>query len=409
MAELLMPRLGDTMETGIVARWLRADGDVIALGDPLVEIDTDKATVVVTAEDAGHLRILAPEQAEVPVGETIALLLESPYVQPHEPAPAADRPANDVPTRDDHSANSVREPFIDDRHVAPRGDRARLRVSPVARRLAKRTGVELTGIRGTGPDGRILKTDVLRAVSVGAGATNGQTVRALGRSQLAVARRTSEAKRQIPHFYLSTDVDMTDADVVRRHLGGIKVSLTDLVVRASALALGQVPEVNASWSEEGLILNHHVNIGVAVALDDGNLVVPVVRDADALTLGEISTRLADLVDRARSGKIAPTDLEAGTFTISNLGMYGVREFHAIINPPESSILSVGCVRKTPVVGRNDELVVRAIMTISLSADHRVYSGATAAKFLACVRQLLEQPLALLSTPRTMPADAPYSD
>lgn len=390
MTDVLLPRLSDTMETGLISAWLVSDGDNVGVGDPLAEIETDKATVVIEAEFAGRIRLLASEGGEVNVGTAMAQILsDSEYADPTTPIePAASSPAlaTIVPSPPSESDRQIGEA------VAPTYSE-RLKATPVARRVAADAGVELSPIAGSGPGGRVLKTDVVRSFMPAID----RPVRAaapLTRMQKTIARRMTAAKQTIPHFYLTTDVDMTDADALRRQLGEAHISVTDLVVRAAAVALARMPDVNASWSEDGIVLNEHVNVGLAVALDDGGLVVPVLRGAEEMALLDVSRNVRDLVVRARSGSLVPGEMAGGTFTVSNLGMLGIRQFHAIINPPESGILAVGAVVKTPVVRAATMVVVRDVMTLSLSADHRVYSGATGATFLREVRELLESPLEL---------------
>jgi pyruvate dehydrogenase E2 component (dihydrolipoamide acetyltransferase) len=268
----------------------------------------------------------------------------------------------------------------------------------VARRLAADTGVDLAAVAGSGPDGRILKTDVMRASTARPDRSpSGPATRVvipLSPMQATVARRMTIAKQTVPHYYLSMDVDMTDVNALRRQLRTARVTITDVVVRAVALALAEMPAVNASWSDGGLVWSETVDVGIAVALEDGGLVVPVLHDAAALPLLALARSVGALVERARTGSLTAAELSGGTFTVSNLGGFGVRELHAIVNPPESGILGVGALVRTPVARDDDTIGVRELMSMSLSADHRVYSGATGASFLRLVRELLEAPAEL---------------
>jgi pyruvate dehydrogenase E2 component (dihydrolipoamide acetyltransferase) len=405
MLEVLMPRLSDTMGSGTILQWFKQTGDPVQKGDQLFELETDKVTVIVEAEGDGLLNILAAERSEMRIGAPVATLLTKDEYERTTTVPAAPDPAAkaasavDMRSADAVEPNSAlaRPASPDTQRLASRSGRAR--ATPLARRLAAGSGIGLSQLSGSGPEGRILKSDVLRALRApGADAAarrdEADELRPLTRMQETVARRMTAAKQEIPHYYLSLDVDMTDALALRQQVTEARISVTDLVVRATALVLKQVSEVNAAWVDGMLRFSPTVDIGIAVAVEDGGLLVPVIRDADRRSLLEIAGETRALAAAVHAGAIAPSQLAGGTFTISNLGMFGVREFYAIVNPPQSAILAVGKVIQTPAV-HDGSIAIREIMSISLSADHRVFSGATAAKFLTEIQRLLERPLALL--------------
>lgn len=404
-----MPRLSDTMEQGTVARWLKHEGDRVVAGDVLAEIDTDKATMELTAyEDGVLLRILVGEGESAELGAPIALLgaegEEMPEVavqqgadREREPTPPQPREPPDRPPPDETSATE-------------------LRASPIARRMAAAAGLDLRELagKGTGPDGRIVKVDVERALGTGAveprpalpaapvatpPAHEDDVVDATPMLR-AVARRMSEAKTTVPHFYLDQEIDMGAALELREELNRAladrkeKVSVTDLLVRATALALLESPRFHRSWHDGKLVLHRSAHVGVAVALDDG-LIVPVLRSAERKSVREIARESRDLVERARAGTLRQEEIEGGTFTISNLGMFGIPRFSAVVNPPEPGILAVGAtVRRAVVV--DDEVRIRPIMAVTLSVDHRATSGAEGARLLESIKRLLEQPVLLLA-------------
>jgi pyruvate dehydrogenase E2 component (dihydrolipoamide acetyltransferase) len=390
---LVLPRLSDTMEEGSIVRWLKRPGDPVTKGEPLVEVDTDKVTVVLEAPADGFLGdILVQEGASAKIGATLVYVLDAPAAVAASSAPAAprsvERPAPNT-TRAGPPKHEVRP-------------RTRLRATPLARKLAKQAGLDLAAlIPGSGPAGRVLRGDVDRAVrgrTAGPAAADGDgRLIEPTRLQVVLARRMTESKQQIPHYYVTAEVDVTAALLLRSEARLLEppfvFSLTDLVVRSCALTLVELGDVNSSWIDGKIVRYAHANVGIAVALDDGGLIVPVIQAADRLSLGEIAAQGAALGEKARAGCLTPAELDHGTFTVSNLGMFGVDEFHAIINPPQSGILAIGTAVDRPVV-REGQVVVRSIIRFSLSADHRVYSGVAAARFLNAVRARLEHPLAL---------------
>ncbi|MDR7523763.1 MAG: dihydrolipoamide acetyltransferase family protein [Armatimonadota bacterium] len=376
---VIMPALGVAQETGKVLRWLRREGDSVRQGEPLLEIETDKATVELEAPASGILSAISAAEGEtVPVGRTIAHILGPGEVQAAPPAAPSPPPA-----------------------PAPVGP-ARVAASPKARRLARERGVDLTGLVGSGPGGAVLASDVPEAAVVGA--TPGQPVAGLpaaagpevGTVWRLMAERTLTSWTTAPHFFLLRDVDATRLIAWREHYqkrAGAEVTYTDLLVRLVATALGAHPHLNARWNAGRIVFHEGIHIGVAVATE-GGLVVPVIHDAGRLSLGEIVRRRADLVERARAGRLRPDDIQGGTFTISNLGMYGVDAFTAIINPPQASILAVGRIagRVVPVDGQP---AVRPMMLLCLSCDHRVVDGARGAQFLGALVDLIEEPASLV--------------
>jgi pyruvate dehydrogenase E2 component (dihydrolipoamide acetyltransferase) len=462
MADIVMPRLSDTMEEGTILRWLKADGEDVARGEELVEIETDKATMTYESDQAGVLEILAAEGSTLAVGETIARVGGADAVSGTSITSVATSADNvDGPAEGPAAETSVTgTSAASDTHAAGASSE-RVKASPLARRIAGESGIDLHAVAGSGPGGRIVKADVLAPgaggdapvpASAGATGADGETTSATGapggatgtpatalegvttakgetttvelsRTQQTIARRMAESKATIPDFTLRIDVDMEECVALRaqlkqlaQHDGGpaegappgerLKApTYNDMVVKACALALREHPTANGSYRDGRLQLHSRVNVGVAVAAENA-LVVPTVFDADSKALGEIARETHALAERVRSGAITPPELGGGTFTVSNLGMYGVASFTAIINPPQAAILSVGALAPRAVVlagggtPRPDggvgggELAVRNTMTLTLACDHRILYGAEAAQFLARVRELLEAPAAL---------------
>ena len=421
MPDVTMPRLSDSMEEGTILKWLKASGDDVARGEELVEIETDKATMTYEAADSGVLEIVAKEGDTLPIGEVIARIGEASQPNgkgaPKEEAPKEEAPKEPPPEGRDEKpspeAAPAAPPSAEDGGRS-RQDGERVKASPVARRLARERGVELSGVSGTGPGGRIVKADVEAAaggaqrvpaaapaaparVSEAGTAKGDVTVQELSRTQQVVARRMAEAKATIPHFTLETEIDMEGCVGLREQLKTIAgeavvPSYNDMIVKACALALRDHPRANASYRDGRFELYSRVNVGVAVAAQDA-LVVATVFDADGKSLGEIARETRALAERVRSGEVTPPELSGGTFTVSNLGMYGITNFTAIINPPQAAILAVGAVTERAVV-REGELVPRHVMAVTLGCDHRILYGADAALFLGRVRELLEAPMAL---------------
>jgi pyruvate dehydrogenase E2 component (dihydrolipoamide acetyltransferase) len=537
MAEVSMPRLSDTMEEGTIASWLKKPGEQIKKGEVIAQIETDKATMDLTAFEAGTLEeILAPEGTTVAIGQPVARIgngkaspaaTTAPAATPEPPTTAAKPgPADDSAQADSAQADSAQadsaqaaasqgaaaaasQGAADTRgHGAPpaagpsatpatgegatpaaseRGATAesaaqrtapdasgaatgpnvaatredgggnaangKVRASPMARHLASEHGLDLSKVSGSGPGGRVIRVDIEAALSSGqsarptgqadagqAPATDGEGAAspgphdalspeahgalsaeahdgpgseadgspaagaddervALSQMRRTIARRMAESTSTVPHFFLTTTVDVTELVKLRKQIveqaadAGIKVTFNDLILKGAALALRKIPDVNVSFDKDSLIRHAHVHIGVAVATDRG-LIVPVLRDADQKSLGEINRQTTDLAERARQGKLQPPDYSGGTFTISNLGMFGVEQFNAVINTPEAAILAVGAIAREPAE-HDGQIVLRERMKLTLSVDHRALDGATGARYLQALKQLLEKPMLLL--------------
>ena len=445
MSDVAMPRLSDSMEEGTILKWLKSDGDEVSKGEELVEIETDKANMTYEADESGTLEIVAQEGDTLPVGETIARIGEG-GGGASERRGGEDRRSRGRgratrtrtrPTR----TRTTRTPRTTRKRTTtrtrtrtrtrprseepePEPDDDRVKASPIARRMAREKGLDLSEIEGSGPGGRIVKSDIEAAAK----ATRSSRPRSpeaeeapkepkeeapkpaakdsgrgdvsyteLSRLQRTVARRMAESKATAPDFVMTLEVDMEEAVALRGQLKAAAgdepaPSFNDFVVKAAALALRDFPRANGAYRDGQFELYSRVNVGVAVAGQDA-LVVPTVFDADKKSLGAIAAESRRLAERVREGKITPPELSAGTFTVSNLGMYGIRRFVAVINPPQAAILAVGELSPRPVV-RDGEVVVRALMELTLTCDHRILYGADAAEFLAKIREYLETPLKL---------------
>ena len=398
--DVIMPALGVAQETGTLLNWLKAEGQSVTKGEALMEVETDKATVEIEAPASGILAdVTAQAGDEIPVGQKIALILapsETPPTKQKGP-PAPDR-ALPAEGRKDESwpaiprAKPTDQPPAQRQHVSDR-----VLASPAAKRIAKEKNIDLGSVKGSGPDGAVLAEDILRstpaqAITPGGRARIKETVQ-LTPMRRIVGERMTESKRSAPHFYLTMAVDMTG--ITRRRTAlkekplQLVPSINDFILSACARALKSFPSLNAAFTDHGVQLYSDINIGLAVALEEG-LVVPVIRNADRLSLDELAKQSRDLADKAQKKKLFPSDYEGGTFTVSNLGMFGVESFVAIINPPQCAIVAVGQVAPR-VIAHDDGIAVRPIMTMSLSADHRVVDGAMAARFLQEVKRQLETP------------------
>jgi pyruvate dehydrogenase E2 component (dihydrolipoamide acetyltransferase) len=446
--DVVMPRLSDSMEEGTILRWIKSEGDEVAVGDELVEIETDKANMVYEADAAGTLiEISAREGDTLPIGEVIARVGEpgesggdgaGGHAEPAAPeeqeekapeatekaeeeAPEPKKPSAPAATAEPPSTNARQEqaPGAVPARAEPSGD-GRVKASPIARRIARERGLDLAAIAGSGPGGRVVKADVEQAAEPAAPAPEApppaaaaptagarerpetakgqvQTVE-LTKLQQTIARRMAESKATAPHFYLEAEVDMTRAVEGRARLkaqaaeGDVIPSFNDMVVKAAALALRDFPRANGAYRDGRVEEYSRVNVGVAVAAQDA-LVVPTVFDADLKGLRQIAAESRALAQRVRDGQITPPELSGGTFTVSNLGMYGIRNFAAVINPPQAAILAVGSIAERPVV-RDGEITTAHLMPLNLACDHRILYGADGAELLARIRELLEEPLAL---------------
>ncbi len=415
--EVKLPRLGQGMEAGTITKWLKAEGDEVKKGEPLYELDTDKVTQEVEAEATGVLIKIAVQEGEVEVGRTIAFIgdageevsapstngpaaQETPTREGQAPAGEAEVPATEEAAAPPPEARAE-EPTAPTPAEAARADGGRIKASPLARRIGRERGIDLALVSGTGPEGRIVAEDVERFAAaprpaVPAPATAAAPaeveVRPLTSVRRTIARRLTEAWT-IPVFQLVVSADMTKANelVARRRAldTDVKVTVTDVLAKVCAAGLMRHRDVNVQYTDEGLQVFPTANVGIAVAAPQG-LIVPVIRGAERLSLTEIAAARSDIVSRARDNKLKSPDLEGGTFTISNLGMFGVDQFTAILNPPQAAILAVGATEDRPVA-EDGQLVVRPMMTMTLTVDHRAVDGAPAAEFLQTVKASLEEP------------------
>lgn len=439
---VLMPKMGYDMTEGKILRWMKQEGDAVSKGEPIAEIQTDKVNIEIEAFAGGVLaKILHGADEEVAVGEVIGIIadpgekVEAPAKAPSAGQALANKGSGldmaqsgeggeavglDVGAGNGAKANAtvtsaaIEEPSMvkqanADAQRAAEGAQAparregeRVKASPLARKMAAGQGLDLADVPGTGPGGRIVKRDIEGYKPVQKPAafvpTAAVTEVPLTRMRQAIARRLSESKQTAPHFYVTKAIDMTEAVAFRAQVnqtlsGAQKVSFNDMVIKAVAKALKAYPAVNASWADDRIVQHDRINVGMAVALPEG-LVVPVINDAYAKTLSQIAEDAKDLAARAKENRLRPDEFSGGTCTVSNLGMFDVESFTAIINPPESAILAVGSINKEAVV-INDEVVIRSMMRITISSDHRVIDGALAAQFLGEVKRLLETPLLLV--------------
>ncbi len=415
-----MPRLSDTMTTGTVASWHKKVGDVIKEGDILAEIETDKATMEFESFNAGtllYIGIKVGESAPVdsvlaiigPAGTDVSGIAEN-YTKGGETKPESVA----TPPTQQSTANTSQ----------PTSDNSRIFASPLARQIAKEKGIDLSQVKGSGENGRIIKTDVENFTAASVVSTQPATTSTIPESSSStaslvkpfvpageefreeiknsqmrkvIAKRLSESKFTAPHYYLTIELDMDNAMASRTMINNLpetKVSFNDMVIKACAMALKKHPQVNSQWKDEAMVLNHHVHIGVAVAVEDG-LVVPVLKFADQMSLTQIGATVKDMAGRAKTKKIQPNEMEGSTFTISNLGMFGIQSFTSIINQPNSAILSVGAIVEKPVV-KNGQIVVGNTMTVTLACDHRTVDGATGAQFLQTLKAYMENPVTMLA-------------
>jgi pyruvate dehydrogenase E2 component (dihydrolipoyllysine-residue acetyltransferase) len=396
-SNVIMPALGVAQQTGILLKWLKAEGQSVAKGEPLMEIETDKATVEIEAAASGVLaRVSAKAGDEVPVGQTIALILAPGEALPTQQAAPTATPQLPTPPRGEGRGEGHPTTTTAMRSITTAPSGGRVLASPKAKRIAKEQGIELKSFHGSGPEGSVLAADVQRAANENL--ARPAPLAAPGLLPLSpmrriVGQRMTQSKQSAPHFYLSMDIDMTAVSKLRsewKERGDAMIpSINDFILQASARALKDFPSMNSSFTEQGIQQHPDINIGLAVALEEG-LVVPVIRNADRSSLMELAEHSRELADKAQNKKLIPLDYEGGTFTVSNLGMLGVDGFIAIINPPQCAILAVGRVAPR-VVTDGDGIEIKNIMTATLSADHRVVDGASAARFLQKVKQFLESP------------------
>jgi pyruvate dehydrogenase E2 component (dihydrolipoamide acetyltransferase) len=424
MSDINMPKLSDTMEEGTIVEWKKKSGDQVKTGDVLAEVESDKATFDLEADADGTLQILVEQGVPAKIGAPIARIGDAGAQAPEPARPKAKEPAQEAtkeateeaPREPEKPAPVAQEQKAAAEKPAPAKppqpqDGQQIKASPLAKRLAAEMGVDISAIKGSGPEGRIVKEDVLAAGTTRptADRRRPQAERRGGaeleivepnRMQSTIARRMAEAKSTVPEFQVTVEARVDLAVSLRQQLkesvsGAEKVTMTDFLVRACALALRKFPEVNSSWVDGKFQRKRSINIGLAVAPSQGmGLLVPVVHDADMKDIVQISIESRQVIERARAGRPNEGDLSGATFSISNLGMFGVDEFTAIINPPEAAILAVGAIKDVPVV-QGERIVPGKVMRMTLSVDHRVFYGATAAQFMAEVKRLVENPVTLL--------------
>ncbi len=419
--EILMPALSPTMTEGNLAKWTVKEGDKIKSGQVIAEIETDKATMEVEAVDEGVVgKIMVAAGTEgVKVNELIALLLEDgedkkvlDSYKPANPVASVAKAQDPVaPVKEEIKGQSLADPA---QPLRGSQDLGRLKASPLAKRVAANEGIDIRMVSGTGPHGRVVKDDVLKAVASGGTGGKGRVMRNAteftkipnNNMRKVIARRLTESKQTVPHFYLTVECELDKLLEIRKEINfdaeatagkdkkpAYKLSVNDFIIKATALALKKVPTANASWSDEAILQYNNVDISVAVAID-GGLITPIVKNADQKSVVTISGEMKDLAARAKSGKLAPEEFQGGGFSISNLGMFGVKQFAAIVNPPQGCILAVGAGEDRAVV-RHGKIEIRNIVDLTLSVDHRVVDGAVGAQFLAALKHYIERPSLML--------------
>jgi pyruvate dehydrogenase E2 component (dihydrolipoamide acetyltransferase) len=434
MPEVIMPKMGDAMEEGTLVKWLKSEGDEVSEGDAIAEIETDKVTLELEAENSGTLaQLIADEGQDIPVGDAIAFIQGEGEEVPERSdgrAQAAEEAEGAAEEAGAGTTTGTREQVEKKEGTrAPETEEygradGRFRASPIVRRLAAENNLDLSKIEGTGPAGRIVERDVRAAIERGDAQADGRAAEApeaapapqpgpapeptgapgtelkeMPRMQRVIAERMTQAKQQIPHFYATVEVEMNELMVLRRQLNeqleeqGIKLSVNDFVMKACAVALKNYPNLNSLWTSQGIELHERVDLAMAVALEAG-LITPVIRDATNKTLSAISAASKDLAKRAREGSLKPEEYQGGTFTVSNMGMFGVESFSAIINPPQAAIVAVSSIMQRAIF-KGEEVVPVSIMKLTLSADHRIANGAEGAQYMAEVKRLLEHPMTLV--------------
>ena len=436
MPEVIMPKMGDAMEEGTLVKWLKSEGDEVSEGDAIAEIETDKVTMELEAENAGTLaQLIADEGQDIPVGEAIAFIQgegeEVPErdgkAQAEEAGGAEEAEGGEEEGGEAQAATATEAPEEEEAaEEVPEVGRAdgRYRASPIVRRLAQENDLDLSKIEGTGPAGRIVERDVRAALERGDARADGRAAEAEApqaapeaapapeptgapgtelvepsRMLRIIGERMTQSKQQIPHYYATVEVEMDDLMTLRKQLNeqleeqGIKLSVNDFVMKACAVALKDYPNLNALWTSQGIELHQQVDLAMAVALEEG-LITPVIRDAANKTLSAISAASKDLAKRAREGGLQPEEYQGGTFTVSNMGMFGVESFAAIINPPQAAIVGVSSIVQRAIF-KDEEVVPVSLMKLTLSADHRISNGAEGAQYLAEVKRLLEHPMTLV--------------
>ncbi|MDX6380893.1 MAG: hypothetical protein QOI57_1917 [Rubrobacteraceae bacterium] len=445
MPEVIMPKMGDAMEEGTLLKWLKSEGDEVEEGDPIAEIETDKVTLELEAEDSGTLaQLIAEEGQDIPIGEAIAFIQGEGEEVPERDGGGGQAEAEEAEAGGaDEGGEAQAQTATETGEEAPSGDGARtggdghFRASPIVRRLARENNLDLSQIEGSGPQGRIVERDVRAALESGEAPTvDGQVEQAEAevpeeaqpeqaaqqgfqparlpepteapgtelveptRMQRVIGERMTEAKQHIPHFYATVEVKMDATMALRKQLNeqleeeGLKLSVNDFVMKACAVALRNYPNLNALYTSKGIELHEKVDIAMAVALDAG-LITPVIKDAGSKGLATISRESKDLAKRAREGDLKPEEYQGGTITVSNMGMFGVESFTAIINPPQAAIVAVSSIAKRPAYDENDEIVPASMMKLTLSADHRIANGRDGALYMSEVQRVLENPILLM--------------
>jgi pyruvate dehydrogenase E2 component (dihydrolipoamide acetyltransferase) len=443
--EVIMPKMGDAMEEGTLLKWLKSEGDEVEEGDPIAEIETDKVTLELEAEDSGTLaQLIAEEGQDIPIGEAIAFIQGEGEEVPERDGGGGQAEAEEAEAGGaDEGGEAQAQTATETGEEAPSGDGARtggdghFRASPIVRRLARENNLDLSQIDGSGPQGRIVERDVRAALESGEAPTvDGQAEQAEAevpeeaqpeqaaqqgfqparlpepteapgtelveptRMQRVIGERMTEAKQHIPHFYATVEVKMDATMALRKQLNeqleeeGLKLSVNDFVMKACAVALRNYPNLNALYTSKGIELHEKVDIAMAVALDAG-LITPVIKDAGSKGLATISRESKDLAKRAREGDLKPEEYQGGTITVSNMGMFGVESFTAIINPPQAAIVAVSSIAKRPAYDENDEIVPASMMKLTLSADHRIANGRDGALYMSEVQRVLENPILLM--------------
>lgn len=447
MAEVIMPKMGDAMESGTLLRWLKGQGEEVAEGDQLAEIETDKVTLELEAENSGTLHELyASEGQDIPIGEAIAVILaegEEPPARRESEQQAAEGGESETTTTATQTAEAPAEeaPAERPRETEDPQANGRFRASPIVRRLARENELDLSLIEGSGPGGRIVERDVRAAMERGEAQAQpeaapasapepeaapqpeaqpepaaasapaaaaapeptgapGTDLKEIPRMQRVIGERMQQSKRDSPHFYATVEAEVDELMALRKRLNdslaeeGVKLSVNDFVMKACAVALGKYPNLNALYTSEGIEQHATVNLAMAVALEAG-LITPVIRDASNKPLSAISAEAKDLASRAREGQLKPDEYQGGTFTVSNMGMFGVEDFAAIINPPQAAIVAVSAINRRPAFDEEDNVIARSTMKLTLSADHRVSNGAEGALYMAEVKRILEKPTLLV--------------
>ena len=418
MTDILMPALSPTMEEGTLAKWNVKAGDTVKAGDVIAEIETDKATMEVEAVDEGVVEAILVEAGTegVKVNAPIARLKGEGEAASPPAAPKKDEPKPETKVEPAKAPEAEPERAKTEAPKAEASKGERVFATPLARRIAEQKGVDLKAVKGSGPHGRIVKTDVesakpgaapaavaaprqvqsLEQMGIRPGSYDLNPLDGMGKT---IARRMTESFRDVPHFPLTIDLEIDRLLDARTRINatlekrGVKVSVNDLVIKAAAMALKAAPDANASYTPEGIAMHHHADVAVAVALEHG-LITPFVRAAETKGLAQIATEAKDLAERARTKKLKPEEYLGGTFSISNLGMFGIKSFSSIINEPQGAIMSVGVGEKRPVV-RGNELAIATVMSVTLTCDHRVVDGATGARFLAAFKPLIEDPITMI--------------